>query len=158
MASPASVKRHPIHPMLVPLPIGLWIFSLVCDLVYLFGGRNTFWTDMAFYTMAGGIVGALMAAIPGLIDFLSLSEPRVRKIGATHMIINLIIVALFAGNLWLRMGSAPGASLPIGLSVVGIVLLLVSGWLGGELIYVHGVSVEPQHAPGERDRPKGRIA
>ena len=50
----ATIAKHPIHPMLVVFPIGLWIFSLVCDLVYLFGPANPLWRDMAFYTMAGG--------------------------------------------------------------------------------------------------------
>jgi uncharacterized membrane protein len=58
--------------MLVPLAIGLWIFSLVCDLIHLRAGADAVWATVAFYTMGGGIVGALLAAVPGLIDLLSL--------------------------------------------------------------------------------------
>jgi uncharacterized membrane protein len=60
------------------------------------------------------------------------------------MAINLLAVALFAVNLWLRTGSAPSTKLPLALSVIGIILIGFSGWLGGEMVYVHGVAVEPQ--------------
>jgi len=142
MASPASFAKHPIHPMLVPFPIALWIFSLVSDIVYGLGWGGPIWSDMAFYTMAGGILGGLAAALPGLIDYLSLSDPVPAKIARTHMIVNLAIVAMFCVNLWLRMTAAPGAGLPVALSVIGVMLLGLSGWLGGELVYVHGVAVE----------------
>ena len=77
MRTPASIAGHPIHPMLVTLPIGLWVFSFVCDLVYAFGSVTAVWKTVAFFTMAGGLVGALAAAIPGLIDLLSL-PPGIR--------------------------------------------------------------------------------
>jgi uncharacterized membrane protein len=130
--------------MLVVFPIGLWVFSLLSDLILVLGSGSIIWNDVAFYAMAGGLVGALLAAVPGLIDFLSLAEPRVKKIGTWHLILNLLAVAGFAVNLWLRTRAAPGAGLPIALSVIGIVLIGVSGWLGGEMVYVHGVAVEPQ--------------
>ena len=53
------------------LPIGLWVFSVVADLVFLFGWGAAVWKDVAFYTLNGGIVGALLAAVPGFIDFFS---------------------------------------------------------------------------------------
>jgi len=141
MSTPASIAKHPIHPMLVALPIGLWVFSLIADLIALAGWRPEVWNDVAFYTMAGGVVGALLAAIPGFIDFLSISVPNVRKIGVYHMAVNLLAVALFALNLYIRTSSAPAAAIPISLSVLGVALLAVSGWLGGELVYVHGMGV-----------------
>ena len=158
MASPASIKGHPIHPMIVPLPIGLWIFSLACDLISTLGWGGAVWHDMAFYTMAGGIIGALLAAVPGLVDFLSLSNPTVKKLGATHLSLNLFIVGLFVLNLWLRTTNEPGALLPVALSVLAIVLLAISGWIGGEMVYVHGVAVEPQHDMTIRGKQKGPVA
>ena len=140
----ARLFKHPIHPMLVPLPIGLWIFSFVCDLVYRFLSDNVIWDEVAFYTMAGGIVGALVAALPGFIDFLSLQNPAVRRIALTHMLVNLTTVALYAVNLWLRTISPPGTGTPALLSVVGVLLLAVAGWLGGELVFRHGVAVEQE--------------
>ncbi|MGH9834655.1 MAG: DUF2231 domain-containing protein [Blastocatellia bacterium] len=63
-ASHASIGGHPIHPILVAFPIGLWVFSLVSDIVYFMGWGSAIWNDVAFYSMAGGIVGALLAAAP----------------------------------------------------------------------------------------------
>ena len=155
MAGPASFHKHPIHPMLVPFPIALWIFSLVCDLIYVMGWGGAVWKEMAFYTMAGGLLGALAAAVPGYLDYRTTTVPAIQKIGRWHMLINLSLVVLFAINLWLRMESEPGAALPVILSVVGVAMLSVSGWLGGELVYVHGAAVELQKATvsqNERER------
>jgi uncharacterized membrane protein len=69
MSSPAGIAHHPIHPMLVAFPIGLWVFSFICDLGYLFGGHNDVWASVAFYSLMGGIIGAVAAAVPGRIDF-----------------------------------------------------------------------------------------
>jgi uncharacterized membrane protein len=156
MSTPASVAKHPIHPMLVAVPIGLWVFSLVADLIAAAGWRPEIWSEIAFYTMTGGVIGALLAAIPGFIDFLSISVPNVRRIGVYHMAVNLTAVAVFALNLYLRTGSAPGAFLPIALSVFGVALLAVAGWLGGELVYVHGMGVE--QPSGARSGPEQRVA
>ena len=142
MGSRASLLKHPIHPMLVPFPIALWSFSLISDAVYGLGWGGTLWNEIAFYTMAGGIVGALAAAVPGLTDYLSMSDQETSKIAKTHMIVNLMVVGIFIADLWLRTMFAPGAGLPVVLSVIGVALLGVSGWLGGELVYVHGVGVE----------------
>jgi uncharacterized membrane protein len=82
-------------------------------------------------------------------------NPTVKQIGQWHMLMNLSVVILFAINLWIRMESVPGTALPIFLSAIAIAMLGVSGWLGGHLVYVHGVSVEPQQATGalkERER------
>ena len=73
------------------------------------------------------------------------------------MLINLTIVVVFAVNLWLRMESQPGAGLPLTLSVIAIGMLSVSGWLGGHLVYVHGVAVEPQ-SPTAFPTERGRVA
>jgi uncharacterized membrane protein len=147
MASAASIRKHPIHPVLVPLPIGLWVFSLICDLVYAFVSPEVFWDRMAQWTMAGGLAGALLAAVPGFIDFLSLTDPRVKRVALTHMLVNLTTVALYAVNLWLRTTSPPGAGTPVVLSVIGVLLLGVAGWLGGELVFRHGVAVARPSPP-----------
>ena len=141
MRTPASVAGHPIHPMLVTIPIGLWIFSLACDLIHV-GGGATAWTTVALFTMGGGIVGALAAALFGSIDMLSL-PPGPRKTALAHMAINLAVVALYAVNFALRLRaetSEPGKL--IWLSVIAIALLGMSGWLGGKLVYEHGIGVD----------------
>src|SRR3954462_15214314 len=131
MQTPASIARHPIHPMLVPIPIGLWIFSFVCDLIYKFGGAAEPWTTIALYSMVGGILGALLAAVPGLIDLLSLPEgPRATAI--KHMAINLTVVALYVINFWLRERSSGEPGGLMWLSIISLGLLVISGWLGGK--------------------------
>jgi uncharacterized membrane protein len=142
MSSPASIHKHPIHPMLIVFPIGLWIFSFVCDIVYHAGSHTVLWKEMAFYTMLGGVVGALLAAVPGFIDYLSIGDVYVRRIATTHMVLNLAVVALFIFNLGLRF-SGSSEMLPVTLSLIGIAVLTVSGWLGGTLVYEHQVAVDP---------------
>jgi uncharacterized membrane protein len=152
MRTPASIGSHPIHPMLVVFPIGLWVFSLVCDLVYLGGGQANIWGALALYSMVGGLVGALAAALPGFVDFVSLGERAVRRIALTHMTINLIVVALYAVNIWLRFNDPANTPVGIVLSVIGVGMLAASGWLGGEMVHVHGVGVEPQPGVSTQDR------
>ncbi len=157
MASKASVAGHPIHPMLVSIPIGLFVFSLVADLAGRTGFASEAWSTVALYCMGGGIVGALLAAPFGLIDLLSMSDERVKKIGIAHMVINLGVVALYACNFLMRWPSGASDGTPFMLSVIAILLLLVSGWLGGHMVFVHGAAVA---APGDRpvaERRKMRV-
>ena len=152
MRTPASIAGHPIHPMLVPIPIGLWIFSLFCDLMYFSGSTNPAWPTVALYTMAGGIVGALLAALPGLIDLLSLPA-RPRRTALAHMTINLTVVALYAANLWMRLSSPENGNIPLWLSLIAIGLLVISGWLGGKMVFALGVAVD---APADSTATRGR--
>lgn len=154
MATPASIRKHPIHPMIVPLPIGLWIFSLICDVVYRTASDNPLWDEMAFYSLVVGVGGALLAAVPGFIDFLSLVDPRAKRVAVTHLILNLVVVALYAVNAWLRTESPAGSSTPFLLSIVAILLLSVSGWLGGELVYRHGVGIDHASSTPATRAPK----
>jgi uncharacterized membrane protein len=140
MRTPASIAKHPIHPMLVPLPIGLWIFSFLCDLAFVLGAGAYFWFTVGFYTMIGGTLGALLAAIPGTIDMLSLTG-RLKKLALTHMALNVTIVLLYAVNIGMRIGDPAVAGLPLTLSIIAIVLLGTSGWIGGQLVFVHRVAV-----------------
>ncbi len=140
MKTPANIAKHPIHPMLVAIPIGLWVFSLVCDLVHVFGATSENWLIVARYTMVGGIVGALIAAVPGFIDMLSLPGP-LKRIALMHMSINLTVVGLYVVNVYLRARGAE-SNAPLWLSVIAIGMLAVSGWLGGKMVYVHGVAVD----------------
>ena len=141
MRTPAQVAGHPIHPMLVSIPIGLWIFAFVCDLTFVLGSGASLWFTLSFWTIIGGLVGALLAAIPGVIDMLSLTGAP-KKIALTHGAINLTVVVLYAINLGMRINGAEIAGLPLALSIVAITLLAVSGWLGGHMVYVHRVGVD----------------
>ena len=142
MNTPASFRNHPIHPMLIVFPIALWIFSLVCDIIYHAGSHDMIWKAVAFYSMFGGIIGALLAAIPGFIDYLSLVDRPVKTTATTHMVLNLVVVALFIFNLGIRYSGLPASEmLGVLLSIIGIGLLAISGWLGGRLVYEYRVGV-----------------
>ena len=141
MASPASVKKHPLHPMLVALPIGLWVFALVCDIVAAGGGPSV-WRTVALYCVAGGIVGAVIAAVPGLIDYFSIDESAMRRIANFHLLVNLGVFVVFAINLWSRFSVSSTSIVPLILSVIGVIGIGVGGWLGGEMVYVKGMAVE----------------
>lgn len=144
MTTRVTVAGHPLHPMLVTLPIGLWVFSLVCDFVFASTG-DVPWQTTAYYTLGGGIVGALLAAVPGLLDLLGLHERRERRTGTLHMVLNLAIVAAQAVNFWLRSDPDYATSrLPVWISVIAVAVLVVSGWLGGQLVHVFGVT-QPGH-------------
>ena len=155
METPATVAEHPVHPMLIPFPIALWIFSLASDLIFLFGFGGPVWKDVALYTMIGGIIGGLAAAIPGYIDYRTLTDPVVVRVAQLHMVINVGLVLLFSVNAGLRLLNGPQALLPVFMSMLGVAALGVSGWLGGELVYVQGVAVQPQP---ETPAPERRAA
>lgn len=144
MRTPASIGKHPIHPMLVTFPIGLWVFSLVCDLVGLVVDLPQVWFTVAFFTMVGGLIGALLAAVPGLIDLIYYKggKPPVKRIALAHMAINLSVVALYIINVVMRIGAHGSIRIPILLSLIGVAMIGVSGWLGGQLVHVHGVGVQ----------------
>jgi uncharacterized membrane protein len=153
MKTPASIRNHPVHPMLIVFPIALWVFSLVCDIAYHVGSHNEFWQGAAFYSIAGGIAGAILAAIPGFIDYLSLTNRSVKKTATTHMVINLIVVALFLFNLGVRYNArVEGQIFALALSLVGISLMCVSGWLGGTMVYEGRVGVSERQEPENERR------
>jgi uncharacterized membrane protein len=141
MRTPANIKGHPIHPMLVTIPIGLWVFSLVSDIICMRSNAPETWHAVAYWTLIGGIVGALVAALPGLVDLLSLKDQQIKKTALTHMGINLTVVALYVVNAWLRDRDPQSLGLPFTLSLIAIGMLLVSGWLGGKMVYLAHVGV-----------------
>ena len=103
--------------------------------------------------MVGGIAGGLLAVIPGFIDWFSLRTAQVQRLGTIHMVLNLVLVALFAVNAWIRLALPVSDAIPLTLSIVGVLLLGISGWLGGEMVYVHRVGVAPPAAnPSSRSR------
>ena len=146
MASSASIGGHPIHPMIIPFPIALWVFSLVADVIYLWRGNPVWRNWIAFYTLLAGIIGAVAAAVPGLIDWLSLTDKAVVKIANWHARLNVIALLIFLASFYLRTTSGStwvsgNYTIPVALSVLGVVLITISGWLGGEMVFKHGVAV-----------------
>lgn len=144
----AGPYGHPFHPILVTIPIGAWVASLIFDIISRINSTGSHsLVDAAYWLIAIGVIGALVAALFGLMDLLTI--PRGTPafgVGLTHMALNLGIVAMFVANfLWRHsndsygLAKTPGGQLA--LSAVAIGLLLVSGWLGGMLSYRYGVRV-----------------
>lgn len=154
----ATIGKHPVHPMLVVFPLGLWAAALAFDIIYAVTGNPT-WRTLAFYDIVAGIVGALAAAVPGFIDYTDM-QGRAKKIATYHMIMNLAAVALYTLNAALRTkwGArfiSADSYVPLVLSIIGVIGLGISGWLGGEMVYVERVGVED---PQERSASRRRVA
>ena len=135
MESRAKLFGHPIHQMLIVFPLGLLATSFIFDIVYL-ATNNARWADISFWMIASGIIGGLVAAVFGLVDFLAIPKrTRAKRIGAMHGIGNVIVTGLFAAS-WLIRYDAPMApdTIAIVFSASAVSLALVTGWLGGELV------------------------
>ncbi|MBM3934594.1 MAG: DUF2231 domain-containing protein [SAR202 cluster bacterium] len=149
MRSNAHVGGHPLHPMLVIIPVGLFIWALVSDIIYLSTGDRV-WYDISMYTGIAAIVTALVESIPGFIDYFTLPLSKSARSKATiHMVLNLGIVALCAVAAYLQWddGAIAGDEFNIvtALHGIGAVALVVSGWLGGELAYRHHIGMVPDN-------------
>jgi len=158
----AGPYGHPLHPALVALPIGAWIASLVFDVASRFLDEPMFLTQGSRWLIGLGVLGALAAAAVGFLDFFAIpAGTRAFRTALVHMSINLAVVAAYAVNFVLRGGLETAA--PVGwglltLSVLSLVALTVSGYLGGELAYRYGVRVaaESTQAEGFRTTPTAR--
>lgn len=102
--STAAIAGHPLHHMLVVFPIAFLIGAFATDLVF-WNTQDTFWAHASYYLLIAGIVTALAAAIPGFLDFFTIDRVRNLWVAWTHMIGNLIVVALAVVNVWLRWGT-----------------------------------------------------
>lgn len=140
--STASVAGHPLHPAVVPIPIGLLSAAAVSDLAHMLTG-DAFWARASRWLLAGGLLGGVMAAALGLIDFATIRKAR-GPIGVAHAAGNGTILGLSGISLLLRQGS-PRSVPPIamGLTALAAALLAVTGWLGGELAFRAGIGVVP---------------
>jgi len=147
--------------MIIPFPIALWVFSLIADVIYLWRG-NPVWRDwIAFYALLAGIIGAALAAVFGIIDWLSIKEREVKKVADWHARLNVIALLIFAASFYLRTTGGQqmlGGSytIPLLLSMLGVILITISGYLGGELVFRYGVAVNPQYDTGREARGKAR--
>jgi len=144
MESRAKVLGHPIHPMLIVLPLGLFIGAVVFDAIYLWRGSATLAT-VGYWNIAGGIVGGLLAAVFGLIDWLAIpAGTRAKRIGVLHALANVAAILGFAIVFWMRYSSGQPATTTslFAVEVVALVVGAVGGWLGGELVDRLGVGVD----------------
>ena len=138
--STAKISDHPIHPMLVPFPIVCFIMTLILDILYVRGDTGV--AGATNWLLGVGLVMGALAAVAGLTDFLG--DDRVRGLGDAlkHMLANVTAVVLEVVNFALRLKNPDFiASTGVYISVVVVLVLLYSGWKGGNLVYRHGVGV-----------------
>jgi uncharacterized membrane protein len=168
MANGLRIQGHPVHPMLIPFPIALFAGALVADIIFLVNG-NFFWYEASYVATGFGIVFALLAAVAGLFEFMTIPRKLHAKRTATiHALVNVGVVAIFVISFIFRSGRPFSIALPteplqdaalwavVFLSLAGNALLLVGGWLGGHLVYAHGVGIT-QHAAEIRKVTQGRV-
>ncbi len=138
--------KHPLHPVLVHVPTALWPAALLFDMLANLGIGGNALVQTSFYAILFGLVSAAAAILPGLADWVDIKPDKpARKIGIYHMVMNLVIGAMWAVNLFLRWDTFATATavpaIPFTLSIVATLLLFVSGYLGGLMIYDHGINI-----------------
>jgi uncharacterized membrane protein len=151
IASTARIAGHPIHPMLVPFPIAFLIGAPLADLTF-WNTRDPFWAAAGAWLVGAGVAGGALAALAGLTDFLGSRRVRALRVAWIHFLGNATAILLAILNLYLRT-SAPSAAeavLPWGLalSAAVVAILAVTGWLGWELVYRHGVGIAADEGAG----------
>ncbi len=143
MESRAKLFGHAIHPVMIVFPLGLLATGVVFDVIFLIWGNPTMAT-VAHYMIAAGIIGGILAAPPGWVDWFAIpSGTRAKSVGLIHGIGNNIVLLLFIGSWWLRRDAPERPEMIASiLSFAGAGLALITGWLGGELVERLGVGVD----------------
>jgi uncharacterized membrane protein len=148
MESKFRVLGHSAHPILIVFPLGLLATAVVFDIIYLVTG-TVGWTTISFWLIAAGIIGGLIAAVPGLVDWGAIpSGTRAKSVGLLHGLGNIVVVILFALSWIMRRNSGNGIDMAgapstaaLVCSFAGVVIALFTGWLGGELVERLGMGV-----------------
>jgi uncharacterized membrane protein len=146
--STARVGGHPIHPMLVPIPIICFVGTLITDLVY-WKTATIMWADMSAWLLTVGLVVSIFVVLAGLIDFLGDSRIRALRPAWIHAIGNGLVIVLSIFNAFIHSRDAYTSVVPAGLilSAVVVLILVVTGWNGWAMVYRHGVGVRAEDRP-----------
>jgi uncharacterized membrane protein len=142
MQSKVTIYGHPVHPMLIVLPLGLLPASVFAD-VFHHIIENPTWGSVSFWLMVAGVLTGLAAGAVGFVDWKSLPiGTRARRVGAIHGLTNVVALVVFLASLLLRFGD-PSRPSPFATSVgvIGLFIAVLGGWLGGELVFRLGVGV-----------------
>ncbi|HWG57506.1 MAG TPA: DUF2231 domain-containing protein [Candidatus Acidoferrales bacterium] len=138
-----KIAGHPLHPMLIVFPLGLLSTGVAFDIAALVSG-DAGWFNISFWLIGAGILGGLLAALPGLVDWLAIPRnTRAKSIGLLHAGGNVVVLILFAISWFMRRAgdTVPSAGALV-LSFIAILLAVLTGWLGGELVDRLGVGVD----------------
>ena len=158
MRSRAHLSSHPMHPMLIPFPFAFLAGAVIFDVAGRVTGNSSLWTTGSHLSIAG-VIAALVAAVPGIIDYLTVIPPNSsgKKRATWHMVVNLAVVALFLAA-WLLRGEA--TTLPsnaiLALELVAAALLMAGGWMGGTLVHRNQIGVDHRYANAGKWREDSR--
>jgi uncharacterized membrane protein/nitrite reductase/ring-hydroxylating ferredoxin subunit len=146
MRSTAHIKSHPIHPILVCFPIAFFIGTFIFDILGIIYNNDIFYA-VSYYMQISGIIGAVIAAIPGAIDYFKTVPPNSsgKKRATQHAILNVTNLILFVVA-WALKGSNVNPYVILALEIIGLILLGVAGWMGGTLVYRNQIGVDPRYA------------
>jgi uncharacterized membrane protein len=146
--STAQIGGHPIHPMLVPIPIVCFVGTWVTDVVY-WRTATIMWADMSAWLLTAGLVVSILVVLAGLIDFVGDSRIRALRPAWIHGLGNAVVIVLSIINAFVHSRDAYTSVVPTGLilSSLVVLILLVTGWNGWTMVYRHGVGVSPEEAP-----------
>lgn len=140
--STVAIAKHPLHPAIVTLPIGLLVAAPLSDIGYWLTS-DPFWARASLWLVGAGLATGLLAALTGMLDFMKIGRVRKHTAGWVHMYANVAALVLTAINLGLRLVNPTQNVLYTGLilSIIVATLLGISGWYGGELVYRHKIAV-----------------
>jgi len=163
MRSRANIKSHPIHPILVAFPIAFFVGTFIFDILGVIYNNESLY-GVAYYMQVCGIIGALLAAIPGAVDYFKTVPPNssAKKRATKHALLNITNLVLFL-IAWILKGNNINPYVILVLELIGIILLAIAGWLGGTLVYRNQIGVDPRYANAgkwkeeEKDETKGQI-
>ncbi|RYZ26281.1 MAG: DUF2231 domain-containing protein [Chitinophagaceae bacterium] len=147
MRSKAHIKSHPLHPILIGFPLAFFIGSFVFDVLYLLSNNLSFRTT-AYYLNIAGVIGGVLAAVPGIIDFIYTVPPEssAKKRAATHGLLNTTNLLLFVVVIILKKNETINYSVLVVMEAVGLAILFTAGWMGGTLVYRNQIGVDPRYA------------
>lgn len=163
MRSKAHIKSHPIHPILVAFPIAFFVGTVIFDVLGVIYDNESLY-GVAYYMQVCGIIGAILAAVPGAVDYFKTVPPNssAKKRATKHALLNVTNLVLFLVA-WILKGDDINPYIILVLEIIGIILLGIAGWLGGTLVYRNQIGVDPRYANAgkwkeeEKGETKGQI-
>ncbi|ANE51731.1 DUF2231 domain-containing protein [Flavisolibacter tropicus] len=147
MKSKAHFKSHPLHPILISFPIAFFIGTLISHAggLYL---DNEEWLTTATWLNAAGIIGAVLAAVPGFIDYLYTVPPRssAKKRASLHGLLNTSMLVLFVLLFYYRRQAMPSQLFLLTGELIGVVIMTIAGWMGGTLVHRNQIGIDMRYA------------
>ena len=147
MKSRANISGHPIHPMLIPFPVAFFTGTLIFDVLAIVNNNDNFW-NIGEWLIIAGIIGAVLAAVPGVIDYLETVPPdsSAKKRATRHGLTNATMLILFCVAAYYRRGEDASSTVVLALEAVGFILMCIAGWMGATLVYRNQIGVDPRYA------------